>query len=378
MTTAITGMGAVASIGGNVDEFFAALCAGRTGNAPLRVFDTERYRSRNAYEIDDRPAGGPDTAMRTTTYLITAIEQALRAAGMSDDLSGVPVLVGTGLRELRSLELWHRDRAAFGPDDLHFGAALRAKFGALTTHTFSNACAASLYALAMGADLIEQRSSDVVVVAGVDMISESMFGLVERIHPKAPDVVRPFDRNRLGAVMGEGAAAVVLRRADPAADEATALLRGVGVNCDAYHVTAPSPAGMATAMRDAHRRAGVTPADVGLVMLHGTGTMLNDEAEATALADVFGPAARDPLMTATKCMTGHTSGASGLLGLITAVRALRDGVVPPTIGLDDLVDEAEGFRIVTGEQATHRARRAQVNAFGFGGINAVAIVEVDE
>ncbi|MEU3402850.1 beta-ketoacyl synthase N-terminal-like domain-containing protein [Streptomyces sp. NPDC006670] len=375
-----TGLGAVASIGTGVDEVFEALCAGRSGRAELRGFDRSGFRAQHAYEIDDRPAPGTDEPGRATRWLIAAIEEAARGAGLGEDLSDVPVLIGTGLRELRSAELRWRDGADFDMAGLHFGTALRERFGAVRTHTFSNACSASLYALALGCDLLAAGTADTVVVAGVDTLTESMYGLLDRVHMEAPDVLRPFDRDRKGVLMGEGAAAVVLRRGDRtgSAPDGTAVrgrLRSVHVNCDGYHVTAPDRDGIAEAVRGAHREAGVKPQDIGLVMLHGTGTLLNDEAEAAAIGDVFGPEAGTPLMTAVKSMTGHTSGGSGLLSLIVALKALESGRIPPVIGLREPIDEAAGFRLVRDRETTARPVLAQVDAFGFGGVNAVAVVE---
>ncbi|MEU2024109.1 beta-ketoacyl synthase N-terminal-like domain-containing protein [Streptomyces sp. NPDC016469] len=375
----IIGMGAVAATGSGVGELFESLCLGRSGRAELRGFDRTRFRAQHAYEVDDRPVPGEDIPGRATRLLLDAIGQAAADAGLGEDLSGIPILIGTGLRELRSLELWWRDGSPFADSGLHFGTGLRERFNADVTHTFSNACSASLYALALASDLLDQggeEGPDTVIVAGVDVLTESMYGLLERVHPVPPDRVRPFDRNRTGVLMGDGAAAIVLRRTDRDAPQVHGRLRGVAVNCDAYHVTAPSPEGIAEAMRSAYRLAGVKPADVDLVMLHGTGTLLNDEAEAGALAAVLGGDADKPLMTAVKSMTGHTSGASGLLNLIVGLCALNEGRVPPTVGLDDPVEEAAPFRFVTGEAAAgRRLNVAQLNAFGFGGINAVTIVE---
>jgi 3-oxoacyl-[acyl-carrier-protein] synthase II len=167
---------------------------------------------------------------------------------------------------------------------------------------------------------------------------------------------------------------VVLQRPE-AVTTPHALLRAVGVNCDAYHVTAPDQEGIAAAVHDAHERAGITPADIDLLMLHGTGTLLNDEAEASALGKVFADVATPPLATAIKSMTGHTSGGSGLLSLVVAARCLATGAVPGTVGLTEPVAEAGWLRFVR-ETATFPALRlAQVDAFGFGGVNAVAILE---
>jgi len=323
----VTGTGAVAGAGHGVDELFANLCAGYTG------------------------ASGADMPERATRCLLDAVHQAVGADGIGDDLCDVPVLVGTGLHELRSLEPRWRDGADFALDDMHFGRALHERFGAVAAYTFANACSASLYALALGMDLLHLGAADAVVVAGVDVLTESMHG--------------------------DGAAAVVLRQRPPDGADAGGfgVLRAVAVNCDAFHVTAPDPAGIADAMRDAHRRADVKPSDIDLVLAHGTGMLLNDEAEALALSTVFGPHCDTPLVTAIRSMTGHTSGASGLLGVVVALESMRRGVVPPAVGLDDVVDEAAAVRFVRGTAVRRRVSVAQVNAFGFGGVNAVAIVE---
>ncbi|MCZ4123129.1 beta-ketoacyl-[acyl-carrier-protein] synthase family protein [Streptomyces sp. H39-S7] len=372
----VTGVGAVTSIGRDTDEIFAALCAGRSGLHELRGFNRDWYNADHLYEVDNRTAPQADTTGRATALLLEAVRQAALDAGLGEDLSGIPVFVGTGLRELRSLELWWRDGQEFTPSQMHFGTALRERFGAQDTHTISNACSASLYALALGVDLLEFQETETVIVAGVDVITESMFGLSDRLQLDPPDRVRPFDRNRKGTVMGEGAAAMVLRR-EPPQDRASihGYVRGVGVNCDAFHATAPDPRGIAAAIRDAHSRAGIKAEDVDLVMVHGTGTPLNDAAEGTALAEVYGPHIGNPLMTGVKSMTGHTSGASGVLSVLVALRAMREGRVPPITGLDHPAAEADGFRLVRNEYTDVRTTLAQVDAFGFGGINAVAIVE---
>ncbi|AQW51061.1 beta-ketoacyl synthase N-terminal-like domain-containing protein [Streptomyces violaceusniger] len=377
MSQLVTGAGAVASVGEGVDEVFQALCSGISGLGELRGFDPERYRARHAYEIDDRPAPGADLPGRATDWLLRAVGEAAAQAGLGEDLSEVPVLVGTGLRELRSAELAWRDGAPFDIGRLHFGTALRTRFSAVRTHTFSGACSASLYALALAADLLTTGAEETVVVAGVDTLTESMYGLLDRVNGEPPDRVRPFDRDRRGVLMGDGAAAVVLRREEPGAGTgALGRVRAVSMNCDARHVTAPDPRGIARAVHEAQWRAGVKPGDIDLVLLHGTGTQLNDAAEAAAIAEVFGHEVRGPLMTAIKSMTGHTSGGSGLLSLIVALESLASGRVPPTLGLVEPLPEAEAFRFVREEARDGGDLRvAQIDAFGFGGVNAVAIVE---
>lgn len=375
MTWDITGLGAIASVGTDPAGIFDALCAGRTGLSELHAFDLDKFRAHWAYEIDDRTGPGPDQPLRATRWLTDAVAQALAGAGLDADPSAYPVLVGTTLREQRSAELWWRYGTPLNPADLHFGTALRKRFGTARTFTFANACAATLYALGLATDLIELDQADTVVVAGSDSITESAFGVLDQVQTSIPEVLRPFDKARGGMLMGEGAVAVVVQRRGTGSRRPCAVLRGVSMNCDASHPTAPGRRTIGEAVRDAHRRAELKPEEIDLVMLHGSGTQLNDQVEAAALTDVFAGTGAAPLLTAVKSMTGHTLGGSGLLSLVMAVLCLQRGVVPPVLGLTDPIDEAEGLRLVRDRAVRAELGTAQVDAFGFGGINAVAILE---
>jgi 3-oxoacyl-[acyl-carrier-protein] synthase II len=368
-------MAAIANIGASPQEIFAALCAGRESRKPLKAFDPDKYRAAYAYEIDDRPDAGGDIPRRATRWLTTVVRQAVADAGLGEDLSQVPILVGTALREQRSLELWWRDGDEAALDDLHFGTSLRDTFGAATTYTFANACSATLYALGMATDMIELGMADTVVVAGTDAATESAFGTLDRVQNDTPDALRPFDTTHKGMLMGEGAAAVVVQRAGTGNGPVHARVRGVSMNCDAHHATAPDPDGITLAVRDAYSRAGVQAEDIDLVMLHGSGTPRNDLTEASVLRHIFQGAGTGPRMTAIKAMTGHTLGGSGLLSLMMAVLAMKEGTVPPVLGLTNPISEAAGLGLVQGAPATGDLAIAQIDAFGFGGINAVAIVE---
>lgn len=271
MTLDITGMAAIANVGASPEEIFAALCAGQESREPLKAFAPDKYRAGYAYEIDDRPASG-DIPRRATRWLTTVVRQAAADAGLGEDLSQVPVLVGTTMREQRSLELWWRDGADVALEDLHFGTALQAEFGACATYTFANACSASLYALGLATDMIEAGMADTVVVAGTDAVTESGFGTLDRVQNDIPDALRPFDASHKGMLMGEGAAAVVVQRAGTGRGLVHARVRSVSMNCDAHHATAPDPVGITRAVQDAYRRAGVGAEDIDLVMLHGSGT----------------------------------------------------------------------------------------------------------
>jgi 3-oxoacyl-[acyl-carrier-protein] synthase II len=369
MSWSISGTGAIASIASGARPLFDALCAGQSGLSPLRGLDGDRFRLKQAYEIDDGTDSEPTA--RATRWLCDAIAEALADAGLGEDLSEIPVLVGTGLREKRSVELRWTGHSDFPLSRQHFGPALRKRFGAARTYTIDNACSASLYALGLATDLIDSGTEDAVVVAGVDSLTASMFGLMDRVQTPPVDRVQPFDRDRRGALMGEGAAAVVLRKHAPA----RAWLRAVELNCDAHHETVPDVAGVSAAIAGAHARASVRAEDIDLVIAHGTGTLLNDDTEATALAKTFLSVGADPLVTGIKSMTGHTSGASGLMSLVVAVEVLGSGRIPPVVGLEAPTDAAKDLRLVTSTRYESDVALVQVNAFGFGGVNAVAIVE---
>jgi len=376
MTWAITGTGMVSSLGGDVGSSFAGFRDGATSLAPLRVFDHARYRVRAAYELDDREPGAPDVPGRAGRWLCAAVTEALAGAGL-DTGARIGVVVGTGLAEQRSLELWSTAGADLGMDDLDLAAALTRSLGLPDAVTIVNACSAGLFALAVGADLLAAGAADAVVVAASDSITESMFGLIDRVNQRPPEAVRPFDADRRGVILGEGAAAVVLepvRSARARGATVAAVLRGVGTACDAHHVTAPLGAGIARAMRDAHRRAGVKPDEIDVVFAHGTGTVLNDVTEAAAMGEVFSEGGR-PVVTALKSLIGHTAGASGLMGVVAAVESMRTGWVPPTGGLVTPIAEIRDFAVVVGGAELVRPRVAQVNAFGFGGVDAVAVLD---
>lgn len=371
----ITAMSAIAAPGLTPLEIYGALCAGQTSVAPLRAFDASKYRVRQAYEIDDRAEPGRDEPFRATRWLVRVVEEALREAGLRNRAADIPVLVGTTLRELRSGELWWRDGTPLAPADLHFAQALRDQLGVRRTETVASACAAGLYALGLATDLIESGTTDTVVVAATDAITESAFGGLDRVQYPSPQQIQPFDADRRGMVMGEGAVALVLRKRGVHTGSVHGVLRGVEMNCDAAHPTVPDPESVTRAIQHAHRRSGVRAADVDFVIVHGSGTTYNDLAETQALRAVFADVAPGPWITSIKGGAGHTCGGSGLLSLVTAVLALQHGAVPPIGELTRPMPEAAGLRLVGTAPALGALRTAQINAIGLGGINAVAMVE---
>jgi 3-oxoacyl-[acyl-carrier-protein] synthase II len=350
---------------------FAALLRGECGVSDLRHFPVDALNVRRGYQIRE---AGPERPALAGRWLAGCVAEAVSRARLEPG-SRVAALVGTGLRGLRDVERWAADGYPVRPEELHFAAAVRAAApGVHAVVTISNACSAAGYALALGQDLLELGEADAVLVAGADSMTESMLAMIGRFDTEPTDRIRPFDAARTGVLLGEGAAAVVLVREDATARPLARLL-GCGLSCDARYETAPDLAGVRRAMSDAFDRAGRGPGDVGLVFAHGTGTRLNDPAEAAVLSEVFGGENPGPFVTAVKGAVGHTSGASALTSLALGLHSLRRGIAPPIVGLSEPLAEGAGLRFVIGAPQRSRLGLLQVNAFGFGGVNAVAVLE---
>lgn len=357
---------------GNAVDTYKAMLTQESGLRPLRFVSPELVNVSYGYHIDDQCV---EESSRVGGWLADCVREAAAQANIDCECQRVAVVVGSGLRDLRAVERWWADAVPMRLDTLHFAATVRAVLpGVEEVITLSNACSASSHALAVAWDLIELDEADVVVACGVDAMTESMLAMIGRVGDESSDAIRPFDADRKGVLIGDGAVAVVVRRAEGTGTEVR--VRGVGMYCDAYHETAPDPNGLRAAMDDAYQRAGLQPGDVDLVVAHGTGTTLNDPTEARVLAQLFAETETRPLVTAIKGAIGHTSGSAGLMSLLVAVEAMRHGRVPAVVGLRTPIAEAASLNLVIGEPVATDARVAQINAFGFGGVNAVCLVEV--
>ncbi|GAA3734012.1 beta-ketoacyl synthase N-terminal-like domain-containing protein [Salinactinospora qingdaonensis] len=369
MTALLAGSAVVTCLGTGA-ETFDALLDGRSGLGPLRRTDAERLSVSRGYHIAD-----DDSCFRAGAWLTQCVRQALDEAEITPQTHRIAAVIGTGLRELRTLERWEEPPADFPTHLLHFGSAARAAEPALTeVVTVSNACSAGGHALAMAQDMLDLGEADAVVVGATDEMSGSMLTMIGRVAEEPTEAVRPFDADRGGVLLGEGAAAVVLV-AEGATERPLARVLATGVSCDAHHETAPSTEGLGRAVTDALRRGDRTGRDVDLVVAHGTGTALNDPAEARVLLENVVGDGPGPLVTALKGAIGHTSGASALHNLDVAIRALRHGRVPPVVGLRHPLPEGEGLRFAVDSTPTAPMRLAQIDAFGFGGVNTVTLLE---
>lgn len=361
---------------------FAALLEGRDGAGPLRHGDSGRLRVAVGYHCEPVPEG-----YAPSRWLAECALEALAATGVDPGRSRVACVVGTGLGELAQIERVGAGPVASGPNlraleglsahRMHFGDAIRAAIpGVRDVVTISNACSAGGHALALAQDMIELGEADAVIAAAADGMTESMLAMIGRVSDRPTERVRPFDAARTGALLGEGAAAVVVVPDTDRPRPPLARLLATGLSCDAHHETAPSPQGIGRAMRDALERAGRPTRDIGLVLAHGTGTALNDPAECAALREVLLAGGADPLVTGIKGAVGHMSGAAALASLDVALRCLASCLVPPIAGLDTPLPEADGLTLVRGEPAAlPPGAVVQIDAFGFGGVNAVTLLE---
>lgn len=303
----------------------------------------------------------------------------------------VGVVMGTSTSSIGASEKAYRDRDAQGRvpasarvptlHSLHsLGAFVQQALGAQgPSMTVSTACSSSLKALAVAQRWLALGLVDAVVVGGADSLCDSVLFGFNALQLVAPDACQPFDAQRRGISLGEAAVFVlVTRAATPNESKAWTLpqLLSVGESSDAHHMSAPQPEGtcIEVALRQALQLARLLPQQIDAIHLHGTGTVMNDAVEAAMVARVFASdvAKAMPHATSTKGITGHTLGTSGLLGLVAMLLAMEQGFKPGTTNTQQLDEACLG--IVQRDAATGPIRHAVINAFGFGGTNAVAVV----
>lgn len=396
----ITGIGLVTPVGTGADEFFDALCVGKSGlRRPPEGHPVAPILDVAGFSPDVDPASvlRPSQARCVDRFILLAMaaaDQALADAGMEVGTDADPVrvaiVVATGGGGLETFEEWSQARIARGrpavspyllPGMLSNMATARIaiKHGIRGfSTTIVTACAAGAQAIAEGLRLIRGGDADVVVCGGTESplhpTIAAAFSNARALASGWEDPTaasRPFDRQRNGFVLGEGAALVVLESPAHAAARgrpAYAEVTGWGASTDAHHPTMPRPdgEGAAACMRLALASAGLEPADVGYVNAHGTSTKLGDAAEARAIGSVFGPAA--PAVSSVKAVTGHMLGASGAAEAVATALAVWRRAMPPTHNLDDPDPECD-LDHVRGDARKATLRAALSNSFAFGGHN---------
>ncbi len=392
----VTGVGVVSSIGLGREAFFRALQEGSSGISTVEAFDAARLGRTRAGEVkgfeprDHLSAAEQRVAGRCSAMALAAARMAVADAGLAPEQLGGPrtaVVLGTTMGEARLLEdldhHWITGGEGAVPRALvpRYGATLlpvlvaRAVGARGMVLTLPAACAAGNYAIGFATDLIRSGRADLAISGASELLEELQYSGFVRLAAMAPERCQPFDRNRQGLLLGEGAGLLVLESEAHAVRRGARLqaeIGGHGLSCDGYHITRPHPeaAGSVAAMRSAIERSGLQPGDVDFINAHGTGTKHNDAAEAKVLREVFGD--RRVPISSMKSMLGHTMGAASALEAIGCVMTVETGIYPPTIGYETPDPECD-LDVVANVARSGKADVVINNSLAFGGYNAVTV-----
>ncbi len=398
----ITGLGAISPIGNDPETFWANLVAGKSGAGRVTQFDPGDMPYNMACEVKDfNPTDYMDRKQvrrmaRATQFAVAAAKQALADAHFTIDehnRDNVGVMMATGGGGIVEIEyaaeaMFKRGWKAVGPFVVPMAMANAASClvsmetgarGPVMTSTA--ACASGHYSILEGYHYLQRGEADVIIAGGtesaISLLTFAAFGRMGPLSSRTDDpehACRPFSIDRDGFVPGEGACALILETEEHAKARGARIyaeVLGGALTADAYHITAPDPTGdgAVRAMERAIRYSGLTPEQVDVILAHGTGTVLNDQVESLAIRRLFEPAGHMPKVTSIKSMVGHALGAAGAQSAFAAVKAIVEGVVPPTINYTP--DPELGVDVVGNQALAMDVRYAIVNAFGFGGQNVV-------
>ncbi len=398
----VTGIGLKTPAGHDLASFWATVCEGRPTAARVARFDTTGLPVDFACEVrdfDPLPYFGPKETRRLdrcTQLGVAAAVDALADAGeVAADPARCAVVTGTGVGGIATLEDQQTTVIAKGPTRVspffvpmmmaNATAGMEAmRFGWTGPNVcISTACAAGTHAIGEGVRLVRDGTVDVVMAGGTEagitpltLAAFARMGALSTRNDEPERASRPFDADRDGFVIGEGAAFVVIESLEHARSRGARIygeIAGYGRNADAYHITAPAPGGTGAAacMQLALDDAGLAASAIGHVNAHGTSTPLNDAAEAEAIRKVFGDTGI--VVTSVKGVTGHLIGAAGAVEAVAALLSVRDGVVPPTANLERIGDDIE-LDVVAGSPREIGSRPVVSNSFGFGGHNASLVL----
>ncbi len=403
----ITGLGAVTPIGNNVNDYWEALKSGKSGAGPITKWDASKFKTRFACELKDFD---PQEFLHRNEvrkndpyviYALTAAQQAINESGLDFegmDRTRVGVIWGTGVGGFDSFENEVIDYAR-GSGEPRFNpyfivktipnmasGIISIKHGLMgINQTVISACATSNSAMMDAFNYIRLGKADVIVSGGseaaITQAAMGGFSIMRALSSRNDDpqaASRPFDVDRDGFVMGEGAGALILEDYDHAVKRGAPILAevlGAASTADAYHLSATHPEGLGakTAMKLALEEAGISISDVGYINAHATSTPVGDISELKAIKAVIGDSGASPKISSTKSMTGHLLGAAGAAEAIASIKAIQHGIIPPTINVDNMDPETEGLDIVTGDPVEAEVNYAMSNTFGFGGHNAIVV-----
>jgi 3-oxoacyl-[acyl-carrier-protein] synthase II len=398
----VTGLGALTPIGNNLEEFWNALLEGKSGSARITKFDPSVFTTQFACEVkgfDPLEYIEPKALKRMdpfTHYALATAQMALDDSALDlekIDTERMGVIYGSGIGGMNTWETQHGNFIKGGPkrispffipmmiSDIAAGH-ISIRFGLKgPNYATTSACATSSHAIADAFIMIQRDSADLMVTGGTEASITPMaiggFNSARALSTwnDKPEVAsRPFDKDRSGFVMGEGSGTLILEELEHAKNRGAKIygeIIGVGLTADAFHVTAPAPEGEGAfrSMREALRDGGIKTTDVDYINAHGTSTILNDKNETAAIKNLFGEHAYKMSISSTKSMTGHLLGAAGAIESIATILALQEGIVPPTMHLDE-PDQDCDLDYTPHKPVKKELKYALSNTFGFGGHNA--------
>ncbi len=397
----ITGIGVVSPLGNDLETFWSNLVAGTSGVGPITHFDASGYATRIAAQVKDfDPTAWMDRkdAKRNDRFVqlsVAAALQAVQAARLdvqASDPDRVGVIIGSGIGGISTFEEQHENLIKKGPDRVSpfFIPMMISNMasGQISIHTGAkgpnfttvSACTSSANAIGEALRTLQHDDADIVITGGTEATITPMaiagFSSMKAMSTRNDEPTRasrPFDAERDGFVMGEGAVMLVLEKADVAAKRGAPILcevAGYGASGDAYHITSPVPDGdgAVRAMRQALRDAGMKPEDVTYINAHGTSTPYTDRTESVAVKRLFGDHAQNVMLASTKSMTGHLLGAAGAIEAAICALVITRGVVPPTINYENPDPECD-LDCVPNQARTVPVTGAISNSMGFGGHN---------
>ena len=403
----VTGVGAITPIGNNCDDFWSSIKAGKCGIDKVTAFDVENYKCQIAAEIKDfEPSEYIDKKEarkmdRYTQFAVIAADEAFRNSGLNmeeEDKWRIGVITGSGIGGMETLENQNQTLIEKGPGRVSpffvpmmisnmAAAQIAIKYGARgANENVVAACASGTNAIGNAFNIIRRGDCDAIIAGGAEAsitpLSFAGFCSMKAMstnneNPKESS--RPFDAERDGFVMGEGAGFMVLEEYEHAKKRGANIICeivGYGITNDAYHMTSPIPGGEggAKAMEFAIKSAGIEPSAIDYINAHGTSTKYNDSFETQAIKTVLGDHAKKVMVSSTKSMTGHLLGAAGGIEAIVCALALKDGYVPATINYKTPDPECD-LDIVPNEGRNVDIEYAMSNSLGFGGHNSSIVLK---
>lgn len=408
----ITGMGIVSPVGCGIDYAWKNLLAGKSGIRKITEFDTEEIASKIAGmpKRGDKPGDyNPDLVVdprdqrkmeNTIIYGLVAADEAIKDAGLIDydgDKERVGVSVGSGVGGLSTIAATNKDILENGPRFVSpffvpkcivnmTAGHISIKYGFKGPNiAMATACATGAHSIGEGAEIIKRGDADIMICGGTEAaicaLGVAGFSAMRALSTRNDEPTRasrPWDQERDGFVMGEGSGILVLEEYEHAVARGAKIyaeVAGFGMSADAYHITAPAPdgAGGKRAMVLAMEKAKIQPTDVDYINAHGTSTGLGDVGELIAVKELFDK--DKTCMSSTKSMTGHLLGAAGAIEAIFSALAIRDNIVPPTINLDNPIEEVGDFNLVPNKAQKRKVDVVLSNSFGFGGTNASLVLK---